>query len=324
MAADAWSEELKNGVCRVTDLLALLQLDAQAVDADLDPEFPLRVPRAFVRRMRRGDPRDPLLLQVLPRREERRAVAGFVSDPLQEGAAVLAGGVLQKYAGRVLLLAAGSCAVNCRYCFRRNFPYAEHRLPIVQESLQAVQDDPSVTEVIVSGGDPWMLTDDHFARLVDAVERIAHVRRLRVHTRLPVVIPSRVTPRLVARLAESRLATMVVLHVNHGNEIDAALAAAVERLRAGGVSTMNQSVLLAGVNDSVDTLAELSQSLFDMGVLPYYLHMLDPVAGAHHMLVEDAQALALHEGLRERLPGYLLPRLVREVPGAASKQWLRA
>jgi len=317
-----WSRELKDVVRDTAELLRVLALDPEDILVDAKASFPLRVPRAFVARMRQGDPADPLLRQVLPLAMERAVVAGFSADPLGERTAMVTPALMQKYAGRMLLIAAADCAVHCRYCFRRNFPYSEHRLRVDDESLRAIADDESISEVIASGGDPLMLTDAHFSRLLDALEAIPHLRRLRIHTRLPVVIPSRVTSQLVRRLRDSRLGVVVVLHVNHANEIDADVAAGAANLGAAGISVLNQSVLLRGVNDDAEALIELSQRLFEAGVLPYYLHLLDPVAGAHHMLVDDARARALYAELRARLPGYLVPRLARETPGQPAKDWL--
>ena len=317
-----WSRALSDLVVDVGELLDLLGLTHTDLGVDVDSAFPLRVPRGFVARMKYGDANDPLLRQVLPLAAEREPAVGFVQDPLQEDEAVLAPAVIQKYAGRVLLIAAGECAVHCRYCFRRNFPYGQHRLRVSAESLGAIRADHTISEVIASGGDPLMLTDRHWERLLDELESIAHVRRLRIHTRLPVVIPSRLTLRLIDRLAASRLQVVVVVHVNHPNEIGAELAQGTGELVRRGVTVLNQAVLLAGVNDSADVLVQLSEALFAAQILPYYLHLLDPVAGTRHLQVEDQRACALHAEIRDCLPGYLVPRLAREVPGQTAKQWL--
>ena len=317
-----WSQELRDVVRDVGELLESLAITPSALDVDVAADFPLRVPRAFVRRMQRGNPADPLLRQVLPLAAENVAVPGFSADPLAEAAATVAPALIQKYAGRVLLITASACAVHCRYCFRRNFPYSEHRLGVADEALAAIREDSSITEVIASGGDPLMLTDVHFSRLLSALEAIPHVRRLRIHTRLPVVIPSRVTRSLLERLAGSRLGVVVVLHINHPNEIDAEVVGAVRDLNGAGLTVLNQAVLLAGVNDDIEVQVDLSGRLFDAGILPYYLHLLDPVAGAHHMLVDDERASQLYAAMRARLPGYLVPRLARETPGQPAKDWL--
>jgi EF-P beta-lysylation protein EpmB len=309
-----------------TDPHELLEaLDLGALSAQLlpagDAGFPLRVPRGFVSRMRRGDPADPLLLQVLPRRAELDAVPGYAHDAVGDLAARTAPGVLHKYEGRALLIATGSCAVHCRYCFRRHFPYAQETAAANrwQDAIEHIRSDSSIDEVILSGGDPLALSTPKLAELTEALRPVAHVRRLRIHTRLPIVLPERVDAALVDWLQRLPWPVAIVLHANHANEIDDAVAAACARMRTSGASLLNQSVLLRGVNDSAQALADLSVALFDVGVLPYYLHQLDRVAGAAHFAVDDAHARALAASLQERLPGYLVPRLVREIPGASGK-----
>ena len=323
---EGWQRELADAIRDPAELCRLLELDAAVATAARDAAggFPLLVPRPFVGRMRKGDPRDPLLLQVLPVGRERETVAGFTADPLQELNAVAGPAVIQKYAGRVLLLATGACAVNCRYCFRREFPYAETGATRagVDEAVDAIAADGSIDEVILSGGDPLLLDDARLGMLVSRLEAIAHLRRLRIHSRLPIVLPSRVTAGLAAILGGTRLATVCVVHANHPAEIDDEVVAALGRLAAGRTILLNQSVLLAGVNDSADVLAELSGRLVDSGVVPYYLHLLDRVRGTAHFEVPEDVAQRLHESLRARLPGYAVPRLVREVPGEPAKVWL--
>jgi len=324
----AWQRELAAAIRTPEALCAALDLDP-AIVAEARASaggFPLLVPRGFVARMRTGDPHDPLLLQVLPRAGEREVAPGFTADPLEERAALAAPGLVHKYAGRALLLVTGGCAVNCRYCFRREFPYAESGASAagVAAALAAVADDPSLHEVILSGGDPLLVDDDRLREIVGRIEAIPHVRRLRIHSRLPIVLPERVTDELVALLAASRLACSVVVHANHPAELDAAVAAAIDRLRRSAAILLNQAVLLRGVNDSADVLAELCARLVDCGVVPYYLHLLDRVAGTAHFEVPDDEALRLHAALQRRLPGYAVPRLARERPGAPAKIWLTA
>ena len=280
--------------------------------------FPLRVPRPYIARMRRGDPNDPLLRQVLPTARETETADGYGFDPLAEADAVIDSGILKKYDGRALVIATGSCAVHCRYCFRRHFPYADHRQNPGFESLAALRRDSTIREVILSGGDPLMLTDAHLGRLLAQVGSIDHVARVRIHTRVPVVIPQRVTPALTAMLADLPQRVVVVLHFNHPNEIDRDCATSLSGLHR--FTLLNQSVLLHGVNDDADTLVELSERLFGADVLPYYLHMPDAVAGTAHFDVPQRRAVALHRQLQARLPGYLVPRLVREVPGGTAKE----
>jgi EF-P beta-lysylation protein EpmB len=286
--------------------------------------FPLLVPRGFAARMNRGDPRDPLLMQVLPEARERNVVAGYSADPLEESAAVAAPGLVRKYAGRALLLATGGCAINCRYCFRREFPYAESGATRagIESAIDALAADASLREVILSGGDPLLLDDDRLGRLVERLGGIGHLKRLRIHSRLPIVLPSRVTEELCSLLEASRLGAVVVVHANHAAELDDHVAEAVSRLAASRAILLNQSVLLAGVNDSVDALAALSERLVEIGVVPYYLHLLDRVTGTAHFEVGESEARRLHRELQGLLPGYAVPRLVREVPGEDSKHWV--
>jgi EF-P beta-lysylation protein EpmB len=274
--------------------------------------------------MQPRNPRDPLLLQVLPSAAEDRVVPGFTADPLQERAALAAPGLVHKYAGRALLLAAPGCAVNCRYCFRREFPYAESGATRTgtEAAVEAIAGDDTLHEVILSGGDPLLLDDARLAELVARLEAIPHVRRLRIHTRLPIVLPSRVTESLTDLLRLTRLATVVVVHANHPAELDDSVADAVARLAEARPLLLNQAVLLAGVNDSTEVLRGLSERLVEIGVVPYYLHLLDRVRGTAAFEVDEARAVALHGRLRELLPGYAVPRLAREVPGEPAKVWL--
>ena len=317
---DAWREDLARAVTDLGELLHLTGVATEAVNAAPAGPFPLRVPRPYIARMKRGDPNDPLLRQVLPSSFEWDSVPGYVEDPLAESAAVADTGLLQKYAGRVLLIATGACAVNCRYCFRRHFPYAEHRQAKHFPALDAIRQDPSVREVILSGGDPLMLRDAHLARLLQAIAAIDHVRRLRIHTRLPVVIPKRVSNALVDMLRRLPQQVVFVLHFNHASELDAEIDTALAALDRFAV--LNQSVVLQGVNNDASILANLSERLFAAGVLPYYLHLPDAVAGTAHFRVGEAEAKALHRELTARLPGYLVPRLVRETPGLPAKELL--
>ena len=322
-AAPRWRRELADAIRDGAELRRVLGLGPDSPEPD-DRGFPLLVPRPFAARMRRGDPRDPLLLQVLPRREEGAEVPGFTADPVAESAALAAPGLVRKYAGRALVLVTGACAVHCRYCFRREFSYADAGATRggVEEAIDAVAADPSLTEVILSGGDPLAVDDGRLAAILRRIEAVGHVRRLRIHTRLPIVLPSRVTDALLALLASSRLAVVVVIHANHAAEIDADVVAALRRLADARCLLLNQAVLLAGVNDSARALRELSERLVAAGVVPYYLHLLDRVRGAAHFEVSEATALELHRELRDTLPGYAVPRLVREVPGEPAKSWL--
>jgi EF-P beta-lysylation protein EpmB len=286
--------------------------------------FPLRVPHGYVARMERGNPEDPLLRQVLPLAAELEAVPGFVADPVGDLSASRGAGVLHKYHGRVLLITTGACAVNCRYCFRRHFPYAEANASAEQwqPALRYITRRPEIEEVILSGGDPLILTDRRLAQLAAQLADIPHIRRLRVHSRLPVVLPARITDEMLDWFAGSRLQPVMVLHINHANELDETVANAVKHLRAAGATVLNQTVLLRGVNDEATTLTTFDRRLFDNGVLPYYLHLLDPVAGASHFEIPQTRARELHRQMAARLPGYLVPRLVQEIEGAPGKSWL--
>ena len=318
-----WQQHWREAIREPRELLSLLGLEGRVqASAAAAGQFPLRVPRGFAARMRPGDPHDPLLRQVLPLDEDLRPAPGFAFDAVGDAAARAGHGVIHKYEGRALLVATGSCAVHCRYCFRRHFPYAEETAAAGgwHEALAVVRGDASLHEVILSGGDPLSLATPKLAELTGALAGIPHVRRLRIHTRLPIVLPERVDDALAGWLARLPWPVAVVVHANHGNEFDAAVDAAMARLRGAGASLLNQAVLLRGVNDSVEAQAALHERGFAAGVLPYYLHQLDRVAGAAHFEVADADALALHAALRARLPGYLLPRLVREVAGDASKR----
>ena len=318
-----WQQLWRDAFRDPADLLAWLGLPGLAgrVSATATAQFGLRVPRGFAARMRHGDPDDPLLRQVLPLDDEDRVVPGFGLDAVGDLDARGGAGILHKYDGRALLVATGSCAIHCRYCFRRHFPYGEQTAAASQwrEALAYLAADTSISEVLLSGGDPLSLGTPKLAEFTDALARLPHVRRLRLHTRLPVVLPERVDAELVAWLSRLPQRVVVVIHANHANEIDPSVAQAVDRLRHAGATVLNQAVLLRGVNDSVQALANLSDRLFEAGVLPYYLHLLDRVAGSAHFEVPADEARRLHEALSARLPGYLVPRLVREVAGAPAK-----
>jgi EF-P beta-lysylation protein EpmB len=318
---------MAEAVSSVEELFALLDLSADAVAvAPDDAGFPLRVPRSYVARMRRGDPADPLLRQVLPAAAEALPVAGFGGDPVGDAAARRAPGLLQKYAGRALLITTEACAVHCRYCFRRDYPYAEQVDPAGrwQQAIETLAADPGIEELILSGGDPWSLSNARLDELTTRLRALPQLRRLRIHTRQPIVLPARVDTGLTNWLRNLPWPVVVVVHANHPAEIDAAVEAALHAIRATGATLLNQSVMLAGVNDDVDTLSRLSQRLFEAGALPYYLHLLDRVRGAAHFEVAEERALALLAALATRLPGYLVPKLVRESAGDPAKRAIGA
>jgi EF-P beta-lysylation protein EpmB len=330
-AVPGWQQELAQAVRDPLELLGLLDLTPAQFGAGTTPEllrkaaadFALRVPRGFIARMKRGDPQDPLLRQVLPMGQELLPVPGYVNDPLQEQDAREAPGLLHKYAGRALMIVTGACAVHCRYCFRRHYDYSADQGDSDQirwgSALAAVKADHSIEEIILSGGDPLSLGNARLAQLVQQLLSIAHVQRIRIHTRTPVVLPARVDAGLIEALTPARDRLVMVVHANHPAEIDTSTAEALQQLGQLCTALLNQSVLLAGVNDNAAVLASLSRQLFAARTLPYYLHQLDPVAGAAHFAVDDARALQIHADLIATLPGYLVPKLVREVPGASGK-----
>jgi EF-P beta-lysylation protein EpmB len=323
-----WRQAWREAVRDPRELLGMLGLGhlAATLSDAAAAQFPLRVPRGFVARMRHGDPDDPLLRQVLPILDEDRIVPGFGLDAVGDAQARRGGGVIHKYRGRALLVATGSCAVHCRYCFRRHYPYAEDTAAAAgwREAVDLIRGDASIHEVILSGGDPLSLATHKLAELTDVLRGIPHIRRLRLHTRLPVVLPERVDASLLDWLRGLPWPIAIVLHANHANEFDASVDAALAGLRATRATLLNQAVLLRGVNDSVDALADLCERGHAADVLPYYLHQLDRVAGAAHFEVGDDEALALHGALAARLPGYLVPKLVREVAGQPGKTPLQA
>src|SRR5690606_14847761 len=319
-----WKRQWREAVREPRELLSMLGLEALAstISAPAADAFALRVPHAFIARMRHGDPADPLLRQVLPVLDEDRVVPGFVLDAVGDGAARAGHGVIRKYRGRALLVATGSCAINCRYCFRRHFPYADETAAAGnwREAVATIAADPGIDEVILSGGDPLSLSTPKLAELTTALAAIPHVGRLRIHSRLPVLLPARVDDELLGWLGALPWPLAFVIHANHGNEFDPAVDAALARLRGAGATLLNQAVLLRGVNDSVEALATLSERSWQAGVVPYYLHQLDRGAGTAHFAVDDARARELHRALSARLSGYLLPRLVREVAGDEGKR----
>lgn len=322
-SSPSWQRQLSGAIRDPLVLCERLGLSSESLTSATAGHalFEVRVPEAYLDRIAYANLNDPLLRQVLPISDETLTPNGYVLDPLEEKDHQPAKGLIHKYAGRVLLIASPTCAINCRYCFRRHFPYSENSPSRAQwqEALDYLRNDTSIYEAILSGGDPLAANDRQLAWLVGELENIPHLKRLRIHTRLPVVIPDRIDSALLGWLGGTRLQKVMVLHINHANEIDQAVMDACARLKAAGVTLLNQSVLLRGVNDCVETLATLSERLFEADVLPYYLHVLDPVQGAAHFDIPDDEARALVTQLREHLPGFLMPRLVREVPGEASK-----
>lgn len=317
-----WRAAMGDAMTDPAELCRLLGLPPDTATAAQGPAqaFPLLVPRTFLARIHPGDLQDPLVLQILPRMEEMKVSSEFTTDPVRECASTQHRGWLRKYSGRLLMVTNGGCSVHCRFCFRRHFRYPAGGSHDPWESaIQELAADSSLHEVVLSGGDPLALEDSCLADLAARVEAIPHVRRLRVHTRFPIVVPQRVTDELLSWLCTGRLTNVMVVHVNHPAEIDDDVAAALGRLVAAGVPVLSQTVLLRGVNDRVEVLAELFERLIDVRVIPYYLHQLDRVAGAAHFEVAPADGLKLIQQLRARLPGYAVPRYVREIPGEPGK-----
>lgn len=318
-----WQFALSDSIRSLEALCEALNLPLEAVaDGKLGENgFPVRVPKHYLSKIKPGDIQDPLLLQILPVLAESQPHPGFVADPLAEKHSNPQTGLLHKYQSRVLLVLTGACAINCRYCFRRHFPYQQNQL--TGEELFHIQSylmqHPEVNEVVLSGGDPLLTSNVRLAKLLKIIETVPHITRIRIHTRLPVVIPQRVDQGLIDVLAACSLKSILVTHVNHPNELDENFDLAMSYLKGAGVTLLNQSVLLKGVNDTVAVLGQLSERLFAANILPYYLHLLDPVAGAHHFDVQEAQARQLVVALQGMLPGFLIPRLVREIPGKSSK-----
>lgn len=320
-----WLQQLADVITEPAELLEYLALsDSPEWQKGHDARrlFALRVPYAFARRMKKGDPNDPLLLQVMTSASEFIATPGYSTDPLEEqDDAIAVPGLLHKYINRALLLVKGGCAVNCRYCFRRHFPYQENQGNKAnwRHALDYIRQQPELDEIIFSGGDPLMAKDHELAWLLDEIETIPHIKRLRIHSRLPVVIPARITEALTQRFSQSRLQILMVTHINHANEIDPELCDAMTRLKRANVTLLNQGVLLRGVNDNADTLAKLSNALFDAGIMPYYLHVLDRVQGAAHFMVPDDEARLIMRELMTKVSGYMVPKLTREIGGEPSK-----
>lgn len=319
-----WQQQLAEAFNNLEDLCRYLDLSPNElpISSAAAENFPLRVPLSFAACIEKGNPHDPLLRQVLPVNEELIVYPGFSHDPVGDLASVSQTGVLHKYQGRVLLINTGSCAINCRYCFRRNFPYGELQLSKQKEeaAIQALQEDSGISEVILSGGDPLLLSDSRLTRLIRQLDGIGHVRRIRIHTRLPIVLPARITDDLINTLKLSPKQLIVITHCNHANEINERVITACTLLKNSGITLFNQAVLLKGVNDNAKILTALSERLFDLGIIPYYLHLLDKATGTGHFEVSETEALALLRQLQTALPGYLVPKLVKEQAGAASKQ----
>jgi EF-P beta-lysylation protein EpmB len=315
---------MKHAIRDGAELCRLVGLPEELASGEAATHFPVFAPLGFIARMRPGDPHDPLLRQVLPLADETATIAGFSADPVGDLAAKIAPGLLHKYHGRTLMVTTGACAVHCRYCFRREFPYTEspHSLADWEPAIAQLAADETVREVILSGGDPLTLADEQLARLANRLAEVPQLKRLRVHTRLPIMIPERVTGVLLDWLRGTRLTPIMVVHANHANELDAEVGEALGRIVDAGIPVLNQTVLLRGVNDTAEALAELSERLVQLRVMPYYLHQLDRVRGAAHFEVPMERGMEIMNMLRARLPGYAVPKYVIEKQGETSKRCL--
>jgi L-lysine 2,3-aminomutase len=321
-----WQQQLSEAFTNIEDLCEYLELSSGDLPISIaaSKQFAMRVPLSFAASMEKGNPNDPLLRQVLPIEDELVDYPGFNLDPVGDIKAAVQPGLLHKYQGRVLLINTGSCAINCRYCFRRNFPYNELQLSKQQESgaIEYIKSNPTISEVILSGGDPLLLSDARLSQLIRQLEAIDHIKRIRIHSRLPIVLPARVTDELVKTLTNSSKQLILVVHANHANEINKRVVTACKLLKNNGITLFNQSVLLKGVNDNAATLCELSEQLFANGIIPYYLHLLDKAAGTGHFEIPEEDARRIMTQAQDRLPGYLIPKLVREIAGAKSKKYV--
>jgi len=318
-----WQQQLAKAFTDITELCQFLNLDPKdlPVSQQAAQKFSLRVPRSYANRIKKNDPKDPLLLQILPITHELLSNMHYNNDPVGDLNAIAGRGIIHKYHGRALLINTGSCAINCRYCFRKEFPYADQHLSRDAQSsaLDYLQKHPSISEIILSGGDPLILNDARLKQLLSALKKIKHIKRIRIHSRVPIVLPERITPELISLLNQTDKKIIIVLHCNHPNEIDHSVRAITKQFIQHEYTVLNQSVLLRNINNSVETLAQLSETLFEANIQPYYLHLLDKVTGTKHFDVPLEEAIVLVNALRNTLPGYLVPQLVQEQPGKPAK-----
>jgi len=321
-----WQQSIQAAITDPLELIQVLNLDQALIEPAKTAAklFPLRVTREFIARMEHGNQNDPLLNQVLPLGAENNILPGYSADPLNEEASNPLPGLLHKYYGRVLVTLTSACGINCRYCFRREFPYEKNNPGSRgwEDILNYIKKDPTISEVIFSGGDPLMMTDKILSERVAQLNQITHIKTLRIHTRMPIILPSRICDELIAWMKKTKLKLIMVVHCNHANEINNDVIDAMQKLKLIGVTLLNQSVLLKNINDSADALINLSEKLFSANILPYYLHVLDKVTGAAHFDLPRETAISLHKKIMEKLPGYLVPKLVTEVAGEKSKKYL--
>ena len=326
MQSLSWQEQLAQAIRHPDELLDYVGLDASSIGyiEKAIKQFPLRVPRLFANRIQKKNLHAPILRQIFPYLEEENECDGYINDPLAESNVQPVKGLLHKYNSRVLSITTGACAIHCRYCFRRHFPYQEstNNGEQLKQSIEYIEKDKSIEEAILSGGDPLTLSDRKLIELCQSLSEINHIKRIRFHTRIPVVLPARLTKNIIEKLVETNKTIIFVLHINHANEIDDAVIDNIRLLQQFNIMVLNQSVLLKGVNDNVQSLIKLSERLVENNVTPYYLHLLDPVAGAAHYNVDEQQAKKLIETMHASASGYLVPKLVREEVGKQGKTWL--
>ena len=313
----------RNSIIKPLELLAKLNLNAEQISYSnqANNEFAFKVPQSFIDKIRPNDVNDPLLRQIFPIEEETQSPSNYSFDPLNEADSCLQPGLLQKYHGRALLLVTPSCAIHCRYCFRRHYPYTDkgHAWQQIIKNIELIKKNSTINEIILSGGDPLSLSNERLQKLIHLIETIPHIKRIRIHSRTPIVEPSRIDQKLLNILSKTVLTVIMVLHINHPNEIGLDNQEKIAKLHKKGIILFNQSVLLKGVNDHLETLIELSEKLVHNHIIPYYLHVLDPVRGSSHFYMNDQKIKKLYQNLRSHLSGYMLPRLVKEIAGKASK-----
>ncbi|BCG63372.1 MAG: L-lysine 2,3-aminomutase [Methyloprofundus sp.] len=316
-----WQQDLANAFTHPIDLLQYLGIYDAGFSLAAKQNFAMRVPRSYAECMRKGDLNDPLLKQILPIADELNSPAHYKNDPVGDLSALTENCIIHKYHGRVLFITTGGCAINCRFCFRRNFPYSEVQLnkQNTHTALEYLTNDASITEVILSGGDPLLLSDTNLVELISKLVKVPHLKRIRIHTRIPIVLPSRITPNLINTLNNAALPIILVMHCNHANELSQQVTAACISLKQTNISLLNQTVLLKDINDSSEVLQKLSEKLFASGILPYYLHLLDRAIGTAHFEIQEEKAIKIHQQLQQILPGYLVPKLVKEQAGAVAK-----
>ena len=315
-----WQYELANSFKKPIELLNYLEIDPKGYDFSATRLFPMLIPQHFVSLMKKRDPFDPLLLQVLPLEKEFYNSVEYSEDPLQEQQGAIPG-LLHKYKSRILLILKTGCAVNCRYCFRRHFPYKDNKISKKDfiYIIDYIMAHPEINEVILSGGDPLMATDDYLTQIFANLNTLTQIKRIRIHTRLPVVLPNRLSSSLIHLLQNNPKPIIIVFHINHPNELCTIFYNKIKQLQHSNITLLNQSVLLKDINDNIVVLSKLSEKLFNYHILPYYLHVLDKVKGATHFDIETDKIYQLQQQLLAELPGFLVPKIVKEEANQASK-----